>query len=227
ALAERRGAEAANLAEVSELVLRRLPTGVLLVDGDNAIRMSNEAAMVQLGDTGDGRRALDTLAPELAARLERWRGDGTADDHPIRFGAALPEVVPRFNRLRAGSDHVLVFLDDTALVSRRAESITLATLGRFSASLAHEIRNPLAAINYAVQLLDESAPLDDADRRLVEIIRQQGQRMNGIVENVLGLARRERAQPEHVDLARFARQFIDEYRAGHPLEQDSLELHCR
>src|SRR5690606_28388810 len=41
------------------------------------------------------------------------------------------------------------------------------------------------------------------------------------------LARRERAQPEHVDLARFARQFIDEYRAGHPLEQDSLELHCR
>ena len=90
---------------------------------------------------------------------------------------------------------MLVFLDDTSLVSRRAESLTLATLGRFSASLAHEIRNPLAAISYAAQLLEESKSISDADRRLLEIIHQQCQRINGIVENVLGLARRERAQP--------------------------------
>jgi two-component system sensor histidine kinase PilS (NtrC family) len=100
--------------------------------------------------------------------------------------------------------------------------MTLATLGRFSASLAHEIRNPLAAINYAVQLLEESPDIPTADRRLLEIIRQQGTRMNGIVENVLGLARREQAKPEHVDLAELARQFVDDYRQGHPLEGDTL-----
>ena len=220
ALAQRRGVEAANLAEVSELILRRLRTGVLLVDGGNDIRLANEAAMVLLGETGDSQRNLELVAPELASRLERWRSDGVADDAPLRFAADLPEVVPRFTRL-------LVFLDDISLVSRRAESITLATLGRFSASLAHEIRNPLAAINYAVQLLDESAPLGEADRRLVQIVQQQCQRMNGIVENVLGLARRERAHPEHVDLASFGRQFVDDYRAGHPLEQDTLELRCK
>ena len=226
ALAERLGLEAANLAEVSELILRRLRTGVLLVDGANEVRLANEAAMLLLGETGDRQRNLALLAPELAARLERWRSDGVADDSPLRFAADLPEVVPRFTRLLAGGEHALVFLDDISLVSRRAESITLATLGRFSASLAHEIRNPLAAINYAVQLLDESAPLGDADRRLVQIVQQQCQRMNGIVENVLGLARRERAHPEHVDLVPFARQFVDDYRAGHPLEQDTLELRC-
>jgi two-component system sensor histidine kinase PilS (NtrC family) len=134
-------------------------------------------------------------------------------------------VLPRFARLLAGSDQVLVFLDDASLASRRAESLTLATLGRFSASLAHEIRNPLAAISYATQLLEESRDIPEADRRLLEIIYQQTHRMNGIVENVLGLARREAARPEHVDLGEFVRSFVAEYRESHPLENDQLEAH--
>ena len=151
-----------------------------------------------------------------------WRTDGRVDDTPLQLAPDLPDVVPRFTRLRAGSDQVLIFLDDTSIVSRQAESLTLATLGRFSASLAHEIRNPLAAINYAVQLLEESKDLPTADLRLLEIMRQQGQRMNGIVENVLGLARREHAKPEHVELMAFARRFVEDYAASHPLEHDTL-----
>src|SRR3546814_4065939 len=88
--------------------------------------------------------------------------------------------------------------------------MTLATLGRFSASLAHEIRNPLAAINYATQLLQESDDISTADQRLLQIIHAQCQRTNGIVENVLGLARRERANADNVDLAAFARRFVDD-----------------
>ncbi len=160
--------------------------------------------------------------PALAQRLATWRTDGRADDTPLQLAPDLPDVVPRFTRLRAGSDQVLIFLDDTSIVSRQAESLTLATLGRFSASLAHEIRNPLAAINYAVQLLEESKDLPTADLRLLEIVRQQGQRMNGIVENVLGLARREHAKPEHVELMAFARRFVEDYAASHPLEHDTL-----
>ena len=98
-----------------------------------------------------------------------------------------------------------------------------AALSAALKGLAHEIRNPLAAINYAVQLLEESPDIPTADRRLLEIIRQQGTRMNGIVENVLGLARREHAKPEHVDLGELVRQFVEEYRQGHPLEDDTLQ----
>ena len=222
ALAERRGAEAANLAEVSELIIRRMRTGVLLVDGEGKVRMANEAAILLVGGQHDDVLAL--LSPDLDRRLRRWRHDGVADETPIRFGADLPEIVPRFTRLLADSDQSLVFLDDTTLLSRRAESLTLATLGRFSASLAHEIRNPLAAISYATQLLEESREILDADRRLLEIIHQQTMRMNGIVENVLGLARRERAQPEYVELVGFARRFTEEYRTNHPLEEDTLQV---
>jgi len=222
ALAERRGAEAANLAEMSELIIRRMRTGVVLIDGDGKVRIANEAAMLLIGNqSGD---TLARFTPELDRRLRRWRHDGVADETPMKFAPDLPEIVPRFTRLLADSDQTLVFLDDTTLLSRRAESLTLATLGRFSASLAHEIRNPLAAISYATQLLEESREILDADRRLLEIIHQQTMRMNGIVENVLGLARRERAQPEYVELVGFARRFIEEYRTNHPLEGDTLQV---
>ena len=221
-LAETRGLQTAHLTEVNELIIRRLRTGVLLVDGHNRMQLANEAATLLLGDAGDGQRDLAVVMPELSRRLAAWRNDGIVDDAPLHVATDQNDVIPRFTRLLAGSDQTLIFLDDTSLLSRRAESMTLATLGRFSASLAHEIRNPLAAINYAVQLLEESDQVALSDRRLLEIIRQQGQRMNGIVENVLGLARRERASPDYVDLVALVRRFVDEYRASHPLENDTL-----
>lgn len=224
-LAARRGEDAASLAEVNELIIRRLRTGVLLVDHRNHLRLANEAAMQLLSDPGEHPgegRDLQLAAPALAKRLLAWRDSGRADDTPLQLAPDMPEVVPRFTRLRAGSDQVLIFLDDTSIVSRQVESMTLATLGRFSASLAHEIRNPLAAINYAVQLLEESKDLPTADLRLLEIVRQQGQRMNGIVENVLGLARREPAKPEPVELVSFVRRFVEDYSTSHPLEHDTL-----
>ena len=224
ALAARRGNQAANLAEINELIIRRMRTGVLLVDGEGEIKLANEASMLELGGIGGGRRTLAQIAPELAKRLQRWRQDGASDPSPLQLAPDLPEVLPRFARLLADDAQVLVFLDDTSLVSRRAESLTLATLGRFSASLAHEIRNPLAAISYATQLMEESPDIPAADRRLLAIIYQQTHRMNGIVENVLSLARRERAQPENVELVEFARHFIDDYRRIHPLENDQLEV---
>lgn len=223
ALAAHRGSQAESLAEVNELIIRRMRTGVLLVDGNEDIRLANEAAILQVGSAGDGRRLLATAAPELAARLRRWKRDGQMDTTPLQLAQDLPEVLPRFARLLAEGDQVLVFLDDAELASRRAETLTLATLGRFSASLAHEIRNPLAAISYATQLLEESRDIPESDRRLLEIIYQQTRRMNGIIEDVLGLARRERAQPEHVNLVEFARQFVDDYRQTQPLDQDTLE----
>jgi two-component system, NtrC family, sensor histidine kinase PilS len=222
ALAERRGMEVADLAEINELIIRRMRTGVVVVDGEGRLRLANEAALLLLGEAGEGERNLAVAAPELARRLKHWRDDGRNDDEPLRLGAEQAEVLPRFARLLANSDAVLVFLDDTSMVSRRAESMTLATLGRFSASLAHEIRNPLAAISYATQLLEESRDIIDGDRRLLEIIHQQCMRTNGIVESVLGIARRERANAEHVDLAAWAKRFIDDYQQALPPESGSV-----
>ncbi len=230
ALADQRGQEVANLFEVNELIIRRMRTGVLVVDDQNCIRLANEAASLLLGDGGDSGkhegkgRHLPDHSPELARRLQRWRSSGQHDETPMQLNHDQAEVQPRFARLMVGSDLSLVFLDDATVVSRRAESLTLSALGRFSASLAHEIRNPLAAINYAVQLLEESTSIIDGDRRLLEIIHQQCKRTNGIVESVLGLARRERATPEHMDLNAYVRHFTDDFRQHMSIETDSLEV---
>ncbi|MCA0196836.1 MAG: PAS domain-containing sensor histidine kinase [Proteobacteria bacterium] len=223
-LAEKRTAEVANLVEINELIIRRMRTGVLVVDADNRVTLANEAASLLLGDGNEALAVeLNRVVPELARRLQRWRNGWQVDDTPMQLFPDQSEVQPRFARLLADSDLTLVFLDDSTVVSRRAESLTLAALGRFSASLAHEIRNPLAAINYAVQLLEESRNVDEADRRLLQIIHQQCQRTNGIVESVLGLARRERANPENTDLVPFVRRFVDDYRQTLSIETDSLE----
>ncbi|KRG43434.1 ATPase [Stenotrophomonas pictorum JCM 9942] len=230
-LAEQRGAEVANLFEINELIIRRMRTGVLVVDGHGRITVANEAATALLGDAGgtldDGENRLSLRAPELAKRLQRWRNGWREEELPLQLAPDQAEVQPRFARLLADSELSLVFLDDTTVVSRRAESLTLSTLGRFSASLAHEIRNPLAAINYATQLLEESPDIGEADRRLLQIIHHQCQRTNGIVESVLGLARRERANPENLDLASFVRRFVLEYRQTLSIETDSLEVIIR
>ncbi len=226
-LANQRGDEVANLFQINELIIRRMRTGVLVVDGANRITLANEAASTLIGDAdgngGSGRLELGSAAPDLSRRLLRWRNGWTNEETPLQLSPDQPEVQPRFARLLAGSDLTLVFLDDSTVVSRRAESLTLSAMGRFSASLAHEIRNPLAAINYAAQLLEESTAIGDTDRRLLQIIHQQCQRTNGIVESVLGLARRERANPENLDLAAFVRRFVLEYKQGITLETDSIE----
>jgi len=121
-LANRRGAETAHVVEVNELVIRRLRTGVLLVDGHNNIRLANEAATSLLGDAGDGHRNLLVAMPELGRRLMAWRDIGVSDETPLQVTADQPEVMPRFTRLLAGSDQTLIFLDDTTQASRRAES---------------------------------------------------------------------------------------------------------
>ncbi|QIK80334.1 PAS domain-containing protein [Lysobacter sp. HDW10] len=223
--------EARDLAAINEVIIRRMPTGVIIVDGDGYIQLANEAAIALLGQAGEGLRALALSAPNLSDRLELWRQYPTvkfqeSDNYgPIRMGPDQLEIVPKFLRLHADSeDDVVIFLDDTTIASRRAEGITLSALGRFSASLAHEIRNPLSAISYSTQLLEESRDLSVMDRKMLEIVRQQVTRVNGIIESVLGLARRERALPEPVQLGDIAKEFAEEYVRSYPLDADVLKV---
>ena len=223
ALAEQRGIDLANLAQINELIIRRMKTGVLVVDDANRVHRWNESAWALMGNPKPGQRDLGSVAPELSRRLYHWRTTGKIDNTAVALAEGVPEIIPRFTKLASNDDNnFLIFLDDTSLVSRRAEELTLSSLGRLSASIAHEIRNPLAAISYSAQLLAESEELSDADKRMVEIINNHCSRVNEIVENILQLSRRERSRPESLDLSLWAQHFVEEYKTGNDIGQDQL-----
>lgn len=223
ALAIKRGLDLANLSQINELIIRRMRAGVIVVDEGNEVRVLNEAAWFVLGKPGPEQRNLGKLAPELARRLWYWRQRKPFDNAPLALADNGPQVQPRFTRLSSSEGLALVFLQDTSMVSRQAEQLTLTTLGRLSASIAHEIRNPLASISYAAQLLEES-PLADTDRRLVEIINTQCQRMNSIVQDILGMARRERAQPDALDLVAWSKRFLAEFNSTRSLGDEQIRV---
>src|SRR3546814_16926514 len=104
AVASLRTAEAANLNEVNGLIIRRMRTGVLLIDRSGFVRLANEAAMMLLGDIDlmvDGKpRNVRDFAPELATRLAAWRKDDVASAIPTLIdGDEQAEVLPRLARL--------------------------------------------------------------------------------------------------------------------------------
>jgi len=200
-----------------------MKTGVLVVDDANRVHRWNESAWALMGNPKPGQRDLGSVAPELSRRLYHWRSTGKIDGMAVALAEGVPEIIPRFTKLASNDDkHVLIFLDDTSLLSRRAEELTLSSLGRLSASIAHEVRNPLAAISYSAQLLAESEDLTDADKRMVEIINNHCSRVNEIVENILQLSRRERSRPESIDLSVWATHFVEEYKAANDIGSDHL-----
>lgn len=223
ALAEQRGADLLNLEQINDLIIRRMKTGVLLVDDGNRILRINESAWHLLGSPPPDQRDLGAVAPELSRRIYHWRTSGKNDQTSVALARDVPEVIPRFTRLAPNDDSmVLIFLDDTSLLSRRAEELTLTSLGRLSASIAHEIRNPLAAIRYSAQLLQESPDLNEEDKRLVEIVNNHCTRANDVVENILQLSRRERSRPEIIDVNQWVHRFVVEYLESNDVGEDQL-----
>jgi two-component system sensor histidine kinase PilS (NtrC family) len=126
-------------------------------------------------------------------------------------GAAGHRVRVRFLRPQttAQSDTVLV-IEDQQEIEERARQLKLASMGRLSASIAHEIRNPLAAIRYANGLLAEQVALP-AQQRLARIVEDNSVRIDRIVEDVLSIARRERPTLERIDVARFLETLVAEF----------------
>ena len=222
ALARQRGIDLANLAQLNEYIIQNLRESIVVVDETNRIRLINQSAAEHAGiRTREPGQDLARLAPHLSRMLADWRRQGNPLLQPPSFLSA--DGTTRINAYLAplgGHEDgpVLMFLEDAGLLAQKIQQTKLASLGRLSASIAHEIRNPVGALSHASQLLDESNHLNPADRRLIDIIQTNSRRVNEIVENVLQLSRRENSRPELIGLGSWTREFAAEFSA-------TLELH--
>lgn len=224
-LAERRADDLANLERVNELIIHRLRSGVLVVDEADRIRHMNESARYLLGHPSLSERNLGKISPPLFERLRRWRSTGEIDDEGLLLQATQAAIVPSMMDMPGlSSQATLIFLEDTSVVSRRARDLAQASLARLSASIAHEIRNPLGALSHAAQLLAESEELPEADQKLLRIILNHSVRVNDIVESVLKLSRREHARIESVNLTGWIRKLVQDFSTFHKLPEQNLRL---
>ncbi len=229
-LAHRRGIDMASMEQVNELIINRLRSGVVVIDDHFQIRQINRLGAELLGIKPAGGGDLRQISPALVARLADWQsknknGGGKNDGGGLLLGDSQTPVEPvfvQFPTRRGGG--TLIFLEDTAVVSRRARDLAQSSLARISASIAHEIRNPLAAISHSAQLLRESPALPSEEKRLIEIIDGHCARMNNIVENVLQLTRREQAQPELLDLGDWLDDLAGEFARSKSLAADRLHI---
>ena len=246
-IARQRGYDLRAQIEINRLVVADMQDGVLILAADGTPRAANPAALRMLGLEDARALVLDGWrghvgGTSISRQFVAWRSSagtigGTFDltvatnhrDEPGESDVAAEDGSGRRLRVRfvapegdaLASGRYVVFLEDLLRVEQRAQQLKLAAMGRLTASIAHEIRNPLAAIAHAGALLEEETgdqlglPFGSRDmagaRRMVTIVRENAQRLNRIVEEILQLSRRAPVNVEPIALDPWLGMMVEEF----------------
>ncbi len=225
ALAEKRGIDLANMAQLTEYIIQRMQTGIIVLDDDNNIRLMNESAQHLLGADQTEAEGFTTLPIEFIEQFNHWKTDNSYSPSMLKLATTGANILPRFAALgeddRAGT---IIFIEDTAAMAQQAQQLKLVSLGRLTASIAHEIRNPLGAISHANQLLSEASYLNNEDQRLIEIISTHASRVNTIIENIMQLSRRQPTHTEELALGPWVSGFSADFCHDYHIEADMLTM---
>jgi len=226
-LAKRRGIDLANLSQLNQSILDQLQTGIIVLDQGGHIRHLNPTAWDMLGQPDDWRdETLVSFAPELNSHLNYWldKVSPKVASYDIKHWKTT-EFSMRISQLGVQNQGVvLVYLDDTRMQREKQQDVKMASLGQLTANIAHEIRNPLGAISHAAQLLSESTLLDKADERMIQIIQSNSKRMNGTIESVLNLSRKNNPKRENIRLKLWLNDFINDFVIQSSLDKKQISL---
>ena len=247
-LAARRGADLDVQQAINHIVMADVGDGILVAAASGQVLTSNPAARRMLGLAGEGGEftlaSQAALAP-IAHAFDAWLalapdsavGAGRAAFVTVRpqpeagpGGAALlrsvrPDLAAhlklRFARVdtpNQADGRCVIFLQDVTAIENQAQQLKLASMGRLTASIAHEVRNPLSAIGHATALLAEDLA-GPGHARLLKIVSDNVARVNRMVEDILQLSRKVQPHAEPLALGVFLAEIRTEFLETHALPE--------
>ncbi|MFL6710385.1 MAG: sensor histidine kinase [Massilia sp.] len=242
-LTARHSADLAVQQAINHIVMADVGDGILVVGASGEIFTSNPAARRMLGLEGEAAGlSLPTLAP-ISQAFEAWRGADEAGAgeafviiKPEQDASGLRSVRPelaahlklRFASVAGpaqvnGGERFVIFLQDVTAIENQAQQLKLASMGRLTASIAHEVRNPLSAIGHATSLLAEDLN-EKGQVRLLKIVGDNVARVNRMIEDILQLSRKVQPQTEPHALDAFLADLAAEFEETHGLPAHMIEL---
>ncbi len=223
-VARMRGADLANQLLINQLVIQEVQVGVMVVDANGLVRLHNRHVAELLGDEIPELDQIERYSGEFATHLAAWRSGKGGAAVTARILESGKLVRLRFVEAGAGGgSFALIFIEDISIQQEQAQQVKLAALGRLTANIAHEIRNPLSAISHAGDLLKEDHRAESRTR-LVSIIQDNSRRLDRMVRDVLELSRRDRIQPDTVILPVYLRAFVEEFSNNESIQPGAIVL---
>ncbi len=228
-VADRQAASIVNLEKLNNEIIQRMRTGVLVINHDlDIISMNSAAKQTLIPILAHPAKDSDfeyQLPGALQEQLRFWKANPKRQPQPIKIPNSSKQILVNFAFLKPEVESdILVFLEDNRQIVQRVRQMKLASLGRLTASIAHEVRNPLGAISHASQLLKESESVSADDRRMIEIILDHCSRVNMIIEDVLDASRQDETSAARLELKQWLEEFVSGYQATHEL-CDQIDLY--
>lgn len=230
-LATQRGQDIEHLAKTNALITQEMPNGVLVIDQHQQLKHYNAQACKLLGlDDGQMQAAvqlatpLETLMPAVLSLLKQAPAGVPVSQDAIKLSINNRDLGLRFHAISESiSNGVVIFIEDWSQIQTQAHQVKLAALGRLTANIAHEIRNPLSAISHATQLMQEDMQ-DAGSQRMLQIISDNVQRLDQIIKDVLELNRRDRTNQEQLNINHFVQEFYQQFCAVEKIDLSHFTL---
>ncbi len=225
ALASARGIDLENMEQINALITQKMQDGVIVVDQHRNIRHHNQQAdaLLSLSDQ-NGSTTLNEHLLQITETFNSWVQHAHNQAYIVSINnRELRLQLEPINRLNREFGAV-IFIQDWSQIQSVAQQAKLAALGRLTANIAHEIRNPLSAISHANQLLQEEEHNSPSNIRMLQIIADNIQRIDQIIKDVLELNRRDRTQQETISLNQFITDFHAQFCAVEKIPSSHFHL---